>query len=52
MEKKNYSKPQSKVIELDFKDGLLEELTSGSAVDEFDVKASRRGFSWDDEDED
>ena len=50
--KKEYQNPKSTVIELGTEVQLCDVSNLGEGEGEFDVKASRRGFSWDDEDED
>lgn len=54
MTKKNYSEPRLKIILIDTDQMLLadsNEVVEGSEEDGFGVKGHRRGFSWDDEDE-
>lgn len=54
MVKKNYSKPNLKVIPIDMQENLLQdsnELGFGDGDGEAGVKGHRRGFSWDEEDE-
>ena len=53
MTKKNYSEPRLKIILIDTDQMLLAESYIGQEEDdcELGVKGHRRGFSWDDEDE-
>ena len=55
MVKKNYSKPNLKVIPIDMQENLLQDSNEvgfdGGGDRDSDVKGHRRGFSWDDEDE-